>query len=203
MLAHVPTLPATLHALQSPVHEVLQQTPSTQLALRHSAIEEHCYPMALMHPPEPLHTSAPAHSLSGSVPAAMLLHAPSTPPLFAAEHATHVPKQPLLQHTPSAQVPLRHWLPTEHGPPFCLTHAPKPLHTSAPAHSLSGSVFPVTLPQTPFEPPVLDAEQAWQTPAHATLQQKPSTQLPLAHWPFIAQALPIGSFETHVPALQV
>jgi hypothetical protein len=41
-----------------------------------------------------------------------------------------------------------------------------------PMHSLSGSVAALMLPQVPFVPcPILAVLQAWQSPAHAELQQ--------------------------------
>jgi len=43
--------------------------------------------------------------------------------------------------------------------------------------------------------------QAWHWPVHAVSQQKPSTQLPLAHSAVPAHAWPLGRC-THVPPLQ-
>jgi hypothetical protein len=68
-----------------------------------------------------------AHSLSGSVPAAIGPHTPfAPPPFFAVLHAWQSPVHALLQHTPSAQKPLAQSDPTEHGPPSPAgtTHAP-------------------------------------------------------------------------------
>jgi hypothetical protein len=50
------------------------------------------------------------------------------------------------------------------------------------AHSLSGSVPPVTGRQRPSAAPVLALEQALQRVAQVDSQQTPSTQSPLAHW---------------------
>ena len=85
--AHVPSEPGTLHDWHIPLHAVLQQNPLAQKPERHSAAEEHIEPIgALLQAPVPLHVRA--HSLSGSVLAAMTPHEPSTPlPFLAAEHA--------------------------------------------------------------------------------------------------------------------
>ena len=48
-------------------------------------------------------------------------------------------------------------------------------------HSLSGSVRVGMDVQAPFAPPDLALLHAWHSPAHAELQQYPSTQLPLEH----------------------
>ncbi|MBI2389434.1 MAG: hypothetical protein HYV09_07540 [Deltaproteobacteria bacterium] len=59
----------------------------------------------------------------------MEAHVPSVPePFFAAVHAWQVPLHGALQHTPSTQLPVRHWLPAPHAVPlaFFATHAPPP-----------------------------------------------------------------------------
>jgi len=66
-LLHVPTDPAILQALQSPVHDELQQTPSMQLPLMHSPEIVHVVPFEkAAQLPAPLHVVAPAHSFAGS-----------------------------------------------------------------------------------------------------------------------------------------
>jgi len=60
-------------------------------------------PMPLQVPP---HEPAVEHSASGSVPAGTGVHVPTTP---ATTHDWHTPEQVVLQHTPSAQLPLWHW----------------------------------------------------------------------------------------------
>ena len=60
-------------------------------------------------------------------------------------------------------------------------------------HSLSGSVLLLTGEQTPSAPVDLAAEQAWQVPVQAVLQQKPSTQKPDWHCVALVQATPCGS----------
>jgi hypothetical protein len=55
----------------------------------------------------------------------------------------------------------------------------------------------------PLAPTLRAAEQAWHTPLHAVLQQKPSTQLPALHWLSRVQADPCAFFSAHVrPAVQ-
>ena len=87
------------------LHAELQHTPSTQNPLAHPALTAHAVPFEnSAQDALPLHEAAPPHSLSGSVPAAMLPHAPSSPePFFAAVHAWHTLEQAELQHTPSTQ----------------------------------------------------------------------------------------------------
>ena len=66
-----------------------------------------------------------------------------------------------------------------------------------------GSAVPsVTVPQAPSAPPVSAAEQAWQAPAHAVPQQKPSTQKPLAHWSPAVQAAATPCSGTQAPPAQ-
>ena len=66
-LLHDPIDPAILQALQSPVHDELQQTPSVQLPLRHSPPIVHVTPFEnKAQLPAPLHVAAPAHSFAGS-----------------------------------------------------------------------------------------------------------------------------------------
>ena len=72
------------------------------------------------------------------------------------------------------------------------------VEAAAAVHSLSGSVPVVMLPQTPLTPPFFAAEQAWQRPVHAVLQQKPSTQKPLEHSFAAVHATPVAFFETQV-----
>lgn len=89
-----------------------------------------------------------------------------------------------------------HWVPLGQS-----VHAPAPLQPTAElpqlaieaaAHWLSGSVPALMAPHTPLVPPepCLAAEQAWQVPLQAVLQQKPSTQNPLAQSADTLQTLP-------------
>jgi hypothetical protein len=69
---------------------------------------------------------------------------------------------------------------------------------------LSGSEPAPIAPQTPFTPaPFLAAVQARQRPAHAVLQQTPSTQEADWHSLPAPQALPLGSGEMHADPLQM
>jgi hypothetical protein len=87
-------------------------------------------------------------------------------------------------------------VPTTH-----LRQAPTPSHwpsrpqpeTAACAHSLSGSVPPVTGRQRPLAWPVLALEQAAQLPAHAVSQQTASAQKPLAQSVAVAQTAPFAA----------
>jgi hypothetical protein len=78
-------------------------------------------------------------------------------------------------------------------------HAPLPSHTLVPTHGVVALVscwFAVMLLQVPSVPPVLAAEHAWHVPAHAVLQQMPST-----HWLFAQLVLPAQGCPT--PDLQL
>jgi hypothetical protein len=70
------------------------------------------------------------------------------------------------------------------------------LQVSPPLHSASGSVFAVTLPQVPFDPPVFAAVHALQAPVQAVSQQTLSTQFPLVHCVPAVHAVPCASFAT-------
>ena len=159
MLPHVPFEPepffAVVHAWQVPAHAVLQHTPSTQLLLVHSPLIEHAVPFEnSAHEVDPLHEAAPAHSLSGSVPTAMLPHVPFAPePFFAVVHAWQVAVQAVLQHTPSTHWLLVHSPFCPHGVPFAYSaHEVAPLHSVGPGHSLSGSSPAMMVAHTPSMP---------------------------------------------------
>ena len=124
---------------------------------------------------------------------AVLPHTPSGPnPFFALEHAMHEAPQALLQQTPSTQEPLTH---SALAAQLCASgslQAPAASHTSAPAHSASGSVLVAIAPHCPLVPPPrLAALHAWQPVAHALLQQTPSAQNPLAHSAPSVHAVPV------------
>src|SRR5690242_16512206 len=107
----------------------------------------------------------------------MLPHTPSMPePFFAARHETHGPVQAALQHTPSTQNPVMQVAGEMQASPFGSLQPPG-AHTSAPAHSLSGSVPVAIAPHEPFVPePFFIAVHAWHSVSHAMLQHTPSTQ---------------------------
>jgi hypothetical protein len=70
-------------------------------------------------------------------------------------------------------------------------------------HTPRGSAVPfVAVLQVPFTPPVRSAEQAWQAPVQATLQQTPSTQKPLVHWLLPVHVAPFAPLATHVTPKQ-
>ncbi len=195
-LVHVPRLPVTLHAWQVAPHAVLQQYPSTQLALTHSVASAQVSPVAFLHAPAE-HTWVPAHSLSGSAPVVTLAHVPLAAPVFALEHAWHVPTHALAQHTPSTQNPLPHSAFCVHTTPIPSgEHAPAPLQLVVPTHSFAGSCPFATLVHVPTVPARLHAAHV---PAHAVLQHTPSTQLPLTHSAPIEQAAPLAK-NPHAPA---
>jgi hypothetical protein len=82
-------------------------------------------------------------------------------------------------------------------------HVPLPPHAArGVAPEAFGCAGPDTAMQVPAEP---ETSHAWHCPPHALLQQTPSTQLPDAHSPAAAHAVPFAFL--HVPtepdALQV
>src|SRR5689334_10246085 len=95
-----------------------------------SVPSKHASPSGLLHAPAPLHAAMPAHSLSGSRPAATRPQVPSAPePFFTAVHALQSVLQAVLQHTPSAQKPEVHSPFAAHAAPLARSaHAPAPLH---------------------------------------------------------------------------
>jgi len=77
--------------------------------------------------PQPVVPGTAAHSVAGSVPSLTLPQVPSAAsPVCVARHETQRPLQAVLQHTPSVQNPVVHWVPTVHLPPGAsfATHAP-------------------------------------------------------------------------------
>jgi hypothetical protein len=206
MLPQTPLTPepffTAVQAWQVPVQTALQQTPSAQKPLTHSVPSTHASPFGALHTLDPLQTSDPAHSLSGSRFAAIVPHVPSAPePLFAAVQALQSVLQTELQQTPSMQKPLVHSPPAVHAVPFAESkQVPDPPHELPPKHSLSGSRPTAMLPQTPLTPePFFVAVQAWQRPVHAALQQTPSAQKPLTHSVPSTHASPFGALQTLDP----
>jgi hypothetical protein len=147
--------------------------------------------------------------------------AEQVPALPGRLHASHVPPQALLQHTPSTQLPDAQVRPAVQAVPFGVlaVHTPPaqwlPLLQSASAlhglaqeapppqkarpHSLAGSVCAGTRLQVPALPGRLHARQV---PVQPPSQHTPSTQLPEAHSAAAAQDSPSPRLLAHVPALQ-
>jgi hypothetical protein len=163
--------------------------------------EVHIAPFgASVQAPEPSQVAAPEHSLLGSSPVMIGPQLPSARPLFTERHDSHAPPQLAEQQTPSCvgQLPLAHCVPLVHDAPFGLSeHAPEPLHTDAPVHSLSGSWFAATSAQVPSVPPVFAARHDWQVPPQLDAQQIPSSdgQLPEAHCVPFEQGCPLPSWQ--------
>jgi hypothetical protein len=109
---HIPRLPATLHALQVAVQVESQQTPSAQIALRHSPPRAQPTPLSFLQTPIPSHEFVPEQSAPSSWPRGRLEHVPAEPATLQDLHAA---VQFVLQHTPSVQIPLPHWVPSVQG----------------------------------------------------------------------------------------
>ena len=205
MLLHAPSGPppffAAEHAWQTAVHAELQHTPSAQYPDEQVLPDEHAAPLGLLpvgvpHAPEPLQSPL-AHSLSGSVAAAIFPHVPFEPlPFLTVVHAWHVPVHAESQQTPSVQKPLEHSVFWVQGLPrpkkmVVLVQPPNPLHV--PAHSLSGSNPLLMYPHVPSAPLCfLAVEHARQRPVQAVSQQTPSTQNPPGHCPGTVHGVALG-----------
>jgi hypothetical protein len=204
----VPPVLAAEHAVQAPAQAVLQQNPSTQLPDRQSVAAVQAVPLALQaappvqvtHPPA-LHRAPAAQSVfveqvvvhavapqmngvqlvvvaAGQLPAPSQLAAAVATPDAQLAARQDVVAGALAQAPPAAQVPV--------------------LPQGGAAAQRPSVVPAVTLAQVPLAPPVLAAEQAVQAPVQATLQQNPSTQLPVTHWLAAVQAVPVAFFAVHV-----
>jgi hypothetical protein len=91
---HDPTLPPTLHASHWPLHAVLQQTPSTQFPLPHSALPPHVAPSGFEHVPLPfaLQTVPAGHEVT-------LQHAlfvQNVPDVHCVPDVQYVPRPPFV-----------------------------------------------------------------------------------------------------------
>jgi hypothetical protein len=174
---------AVVHAWQSPVQALLQQTPSTQLPDWHWLPVVHTAPFAAGSWQAPALQMKPV--TQSELPAQGFLHAP-TEQAYGAQSTL-----PLVAQVPE---PSQVWvLSTEpwqseepHGVPEAKSwQAPEPLQLpvwpqlfwACAAHSLSGSAPAAMGPQVPSEPePFLLAVQALHRPVQAEPQQTPSTQ---------------------------
>jgi hypothetical protein len=107
-------------------------------------------------------------------------------------HASHWPEQALSQQTLSTQAPVMQSSATVHACPCLALQVPAASQVLVVAQ-VSGSSALVTGTQVP-PPPV----QAWQVPQALTVQQRPSTQLPVVQSVPAAQLLP--GVVLHVPA---
>ena len=87
---------------QVPLQAELQHRPSTQLPLAHSDASEQVCPWSFLQAPEPSHVFVPEQVPTSSA-FVTVVHVPSEPPRL---QAWQVLEQALLQHRPSAQMPL-------------------------------------------------------------------------------------------------
>jgi hypothetical protein len=106
-----------MHVMLAPQNAPEAQSVSPTQLVAHVVAPAHLYSPheVIAHAPWPSHwfVTAPSahaigHSLSGSVAAVTAEQVPSAAPVFAAEHASHMPSHALAQHTPSTQCPLVH-----------------------------------------------------------------------------------------------
>ena len=125
--------------------------------------------------PAPLQAPLPTQPGASCWPEGVLRHVPTLP---ATLHDWQTPLQAELQHTPSTQLPVAHWLPCVQATPLPERQLPAPLHTPAPMQPGASGWPEGVLTQVPTLPATL---HDWQTPLQAVPQQTPSTQLPPAH----------------------
>ncbi len=130
---------ATLQASQAPPQAVSQQTPSAQKFELHSPAAPQLTPLAFFAAHQvPLHQVPDGHPLAQGIgqSASVPLHTTAPPqaglpgspegagpqvPAWAPSQRSQEPAQALLQQTPSAQKPLRHWAPAAQVAPFPLS----------------------------------------------------------------------------------
>jgi hypothetical protein len=144
----------------------------------------------------------------------MLVHVPGLPGTL---HDSHVPQLALPQHTPSTQLPLMHWLPARHAPPFGTSaqlrlgavpwhvngarqslSAPQLVRQAAPPHMYGEHVDDVAGAQLPA--PVQCEMGVNVEPVHAAV---PHDTVAAACWqppvPLHAPVLPHGGAAVHCP----
>lgn len=123
------------------------------------------------------------HSASGSWPPKTGAQTPSVAPVFANEHARHVPSQASTQHTPSAHAPLAQSESTAHATPR--PHGPQAPPQSTPDSSpermpSEQSAAPPPAPAEPPWPPALVELSFAGACPHATASPATSSQAVLA-----------------------
>jgi hypothetical protein len=191
-LVQVPTLPLMLQAWQVPPHAELQQTPSTQLPLRHWLDVAQAVPFVDRQLPAPLQALGAVQPGASCWPLTTLEQVPALPGML---QAWQVPLQPVLQQTPSTQLPERHWPAFAQTVPFVYRQVPEPLQALG-AVQFGASGWPDgTLEQVPMLPVTL---HAWQLPEQAPLQHTLSAQKPLVHSFPALQPTPLVFFCTQV-----
>ena len=172
------------------MHALLQQTPSTQNALKHSLPALQVCPVFFRHVPlasqlcVPLQLSSSALMTCTQVP---------PPPV----QLWHVPQEGAPQQCPSTQLPLAQSPAALQVWPDTFLQAPvasqlfEPLQVSSVADFTGEQV-----------PDVAVRLQAWQLPVQAVSQQTPSTQFPVLHWSVVVQVAPFACFGVQTPARQ-
>lgn len=188
-------LQAWQSVVSPPPHAVLQQYPSTQKLLRHSAEAAHNCPFSFLQLPTPSHEFVPEHVPGSSCPMFTFEHTPTFPEMPQDLHAVVHAE---LQQYPSAQNPLRHSVAAVQTCPVSFLHTPMPSQDwVAPEHTgtpLVSSCPDATLEQVPTAPVML---HDLHVPLHATLQQTPSKHWPLTHSLPVVQDCPLS--DLHAP----
>jgi hypothetical protein len=123
LAAQRPTWPGRLHARHAPVHATSQHTPSAQKPLPQSAATVQTAPVGFLsvaHAPARQYCIGPAHSVAALWSPCPVGTGEHVPGVAGRLHAWQVPAHALLQHTPSMQNPLLHWVAAVHASPLFL-----------------------------------------------------------------------------------
>jgi len=200
MLAHVPTLPARLHAWHVPQLGLPQQTPLTQLPLMHWLTAVHCTPfgfsvqLRLGAVPWQVYGATQSVSAVQVVRQAAPLHAYGEQVDVVAGAQLPVP----VQWESAVNVEPEHDAVPHGTVAAAARQTPAPLQAPVLPHGglttqpPRGSAVPIgTGAQLPALVPTL---HAWHSPHDVLLQQTPSTQLlPVKHWSVDVHAWPSRS----------
>ncbi len=155
MSPHVPLL-LSAHDWHAGQLATPQQTPSTQVPVKHSEVAKQVCPSIFLQLPAPSHELTPMHVLGVmlSGPAGMFPHVPLRP----TAHDLHAGQLVTPQQTPSTQVPVKHSSVVAHARPLLFLQLPIPSHELVPMQvlgvTLSGPAG--TFPQVPFPPSAHD-----------------------------------------------
>lgn len=128
--------------------ELPQQTPSTQLALKHCVPALQLCPFPSLQAPDPLQMLVPVHALAGTL-SVVPLGRNEQVPLPERPHDWHVGQLAVPQQAPSRQLELKHSALEPQVCPFAFLQLPAPSHTLVPEQALTGLLS--TAPLVRFE----------------------------------------------------
>lgn len=190
-----PAAPARLHDLHVSVQAVLQQTVSTQWALKQSAFPTQALPSFVLQTPAASQDLVPLQILAGLV-SSIETSVVQVPTLPTALHVRQAVLQALLQQTPSAQKALTQSAATVQDWPLSFLQTPLPSHAFTPIHVGVSSFALGTFEHLPTLAATL---HALQVPLHAESQQTPSAQKVLRQSEAAAQTWPSAFLQSPEP----